>query len=128
MDFVRVRWSSSIVIALAACAASVIGQGGAFAADAQKGKAAFIQHGCWQCHDFAAEGSIATSGGKVIARTPLPLDAFISFVRTTNGPMPPYRPAVLSDDELGDIYAYLLSLPEPKPPGDIPLLGAVRSQ
>jgi mono/diheme cytochrome c family protein len=102
----------------------VCGEGSALAADAQKGKTAFIQHGCWQCHDYNGQGSVATSNGKVIARTPLPLDAFVSFVRTTNGQMPPYRAPVLSDDELGDIYAYLQSLPEPKAVSDIPLLNS----
>ena len=90
--------------------------------DAQKGKIAFIKHGCWQCHDFNGQGSIATSNGEVIARTPLPLDAFISFVRTSNGQMPPYRTPIISDEELTDIYAYLQSLPEPKAVSDIPLL------
>ena len=101
------------------------GQGSALAdGDAQKGRVAFTQHGCWQCHDFAGEGSVATSNGKVIARTQLPLDAFMSFVRTTNGQMPPYRAPVLSDDDLGDIYAYLQSLPAPKAVSDIPLLNS----
>jgi len=101
------------------------GQGSALAdGDAQKGRVAFTQHGCWQCHDFAGEGSVATSNGKVIARTQLPLDAFMSFVRTTNGQMPPYRAPVLSDADLGDIYAYLQSLPEPKAVSDIPLLNS----
>jgi mono/diheme cytochrome c family protein len=90
--------------------------------DAQKGKVAFIKHGCWQCHDFNGEGSIATSNGRVIARTELPLDAFISFVRSTNGAMPPFREAILSDQDLTDIYAYLQSLPAPKSANDIPLL------
>ena len=113
--------SAAAVVALAAFFG---GQGGAFAASAEKGKTAFIQHGCWQCHDFAGEGSVATSNGKVIARTQLPLDAFVNFVRTTNGQMPPYRAPVLSDDELGDIYAYLQSLPAPKAVSDIPLLSS----
>jgi|SRR5271156_4712040 len=116
------------VASIAAIIASVAVQGGAVAADAQKGKLAFVQHGCWQCHDFAGEGSIATSNGKVIARTALPLDVFISLVRNTNGQMPPYRPAVISDLELTDIYAYLQSLPQPKAASDIPLLSGVRSQ
>jgi mono/diheme cytochrome c family protein len=120
--FMRIlQVSAAAVVALAACFG---GQGGAFAASAEKGKTAFIQHGCWQCHDFAGEGSVATSNGKVIARTQLPLDAFVNFVRTTNGQMPPYRAPVLSDDELGDIYAYLQSLPEPKAVSDIPLLNS----
>jgi len=108
--------------------AALTGAGAAFAADAAKGKAAFVQHGCWQCHDYAGEGSIATSNGKVLARTQLALDAFKTFVRTTNGAMPPYRAAVLSDADLDDIYAYLQSLPQPKAVSDIPLLNDARSK
>ncbi len=128
MHLVRVS-AVPTVVALVALAACVSGPGSALAADAAKGKAAFIQHGCWQCHDFNGQGSIATSNGKVIARTQLPLDAFISFVRTTNGQMPPFRPPIISDAELTDIYAYLESLPAPKAVSDIPLLNNdVRSQ
>jgi len=117
MSFVRVCSAAAVVVLIACGAALADG-------DAQKGRVAFTQHGCWQCHDFAGEGSVATSNGKVIARTQLPLDAFISFVRTTNGQMPPYRAPVLSDADLGDIYAYLQSLPEPKAVSDIPLLNS----
>ena len=127
MRFVRIA-ALPAVVALAVLAGGGACQTSAQAADAAKGKAAFIQHGCWQCHDFAAEGSVATSNGRVIARTALPLDAFKSFVRTTDGAMPPYRPAVLRDDELDDIYAYLQSLPQPKAASDIPLLNNARSQ
>jgi cytochrome c553 len=100
----------------------------ALAASPEKGKAAYVQHGCWQCHDNAGQGSLPTSGGKIIARTQLPLDAFKSFVRTTNGAMPPYRQVILADEELDDIYAYLQSLPPPKAVGDIPLLNGMRSE
>jgi cytochrome c len=124
MRFVQV--SAAAVAALMACVGG--GQGSALAASAEKGKTAFIQNGCWQCHDYNGQGSVATSNGKVIARTQLPLDAFVSFVRTTNGQMPPYRAPVLSDGDLGDIYAYLQSLPEPKAASDIPLLNSVRAQ
>ena len=126
MRFVQV--SAAAVVALMAFASGFSGQSSALAASAEKGKTAFIQNGCWQCHDYNGQGSVATSNGKVIARTQLPLDAFISFVRTTNGPMPPYRAPVLSDGDLGDIYAYLQSLPEPKAVSDIPLLNGVRAQ
>jgi mono/diheme cytochrome c family protein len=117
MAFVRVCSAAAVVVLMACGAALADG-------DAQKGRVAFTQHGCWQCHDFAGEGSVATSNGKVIARTQLPLDAFMSFVRTTNGQMPPYRAPVLSDADLGDIYAYLQSLPEPQAVSDIPLLNS----
>ena len=126
MKFVRLSAASLLIAAVA----SVAGQGAALAdGDAVKGKAAFMRNGCWQCHDYNGQGSVATSNGKVIARTELPLDAFISFVHTTNGAMPPFRPQVLSDADLTDIYAYLQSLPAPKPVSDIPLLNsATRSQ
>jgi cytochrome c553 len=127
MRFVRVSVVPAVV-ALAALATSIGGAGSAVAASAEKGKAAFIQHGCWQCHDFNGQGSVATSNGRVIARTQLPLDAFKGFVRTTNGAMPPFREAILSDGDLDDIYAYLQSLPQPKAVSDIPLLGEARSQ
>jgi ubiquinol-cytochrome c reductase cytochrome c subunit len=125
----RMRIVRTVFLSVALAGLAAASSASAFAADAEKGKAAFIQHGCWQCHDFAGEGSVATSNGRVIARTQLPLDAFKSFVRTTNGQMPPYRPEVLSDDDLDNIYAYLQSLPQPKAAGDIPLLNNnVRSQ
>jgi mono/diheme cytochrome c family protein len=117
MVFVRVCSAAAVIVVMACGAALADG-------DAQKGRVAFNQHGCWQCHDFNGQGSVATSNDKVIARTQLPLDAFVSFVRTTNGPMPPYRAPVLSDAELGDIYAYLQSLPAPKAVSDIPLLNS----
>jgi mono/diheme cytochrome c family protein len=119
MSFLR-SFTSSLLLVFGV---SIAGHGIALAdGDALKGKVAFMRNGCWQCHDIAGEGSIATSNGKVIARTQLPLDAFISFVHTTNGAMPPFRPQVLSDADLTDIYAYLQSLPEPKQVKDIPLL------
>jgi mono/diheme cytochrome c family protein len=117
-----------VLIAFVAIAVSFTGTNIAAAADAAKGKIAFTEHGCWQCHGFAGQGSVATSNGRVIARTQLPLDGFKSFVRTTNGAMPPFRAAVLSDDELDNIYAYLQSLPAPKAVSDIPLLSNARAQ
>ena len=126
MRFVQVFAAAGVALMAFACGFG--GQGGALAASAENGKTAFIRNGCWQCHDYNGQGSVATSNGKVIARTQLPLDAFVSFVRTTNGQMPPYRAPVLSDGDLGDIYAYLQSLPEPKAVSDIPLLSSVRAQ
>jgi len=109
-------------IACAAIVALVAGSGAALAASAENGKVAYVKQGCWQCHGFVGQGSVATSGGKVIARTELPFEAFAGFVRNTNGAMPPYREAVLSDADLADIYAYLQSVPKPPDAGSIPLL------
>ena len=92
----------------------------AFAAgSAEKGKSAFVQHGCWQCHGYVGQGGIT---GPKLAPNPMPLDAMSVFVRNTRGAMPPYQKAILSDADLADIHAYLSSLPKPPDAKSIPLL------
>jgi mono/diheme cytochrome c family protein len=102
--------------------ALVLGNGAACAASAENGKAAFVTHGCWQCHGFEGQGSIVTSNGAVLANTQLPFESFAAFVRSTNRAMPPFSEKILSDGDLADIYAYLQSVPKPKDVGSIPLL------
>ena len=92
---------------LAVVVALIVGPALALAASPEKGKTAFVKHGCWQCHNYDGQGSIATSNGKVIARTALSVEAFKVFVRNINGAMPPYRAAILTDDELDDICEQL---------------------
>ncbi|HJY76272.1 MAG TPA: cytochrome c [Burkholderiales bacterium] len=91
----------------------------AFSADATKGKSAFMKNGCWQCHGELGQGGAA---GKTLAPKPMPLEAFNVFVRNSNGPMPPYPKEILSDADLADIHAYLLSIPAAKDYKSIPLL------
>jgi len=110
-------------LALAAFAASLaLHQGAAAAPSAENGKTAFVKHGCWQCHGFEGQGSVASSGGRVIADTQLPFEAFQAYVRDPSGSMPPFHAEVVSDTDLADIYAYLQSRPKPKPAKDIPQL------
>jgi mono/diheme cytochrome c family protein len=105
-----------------ALAAFVIGHAGAFAASAEHGKDLFLKHGCWECHGTMGQGSIATSNSKRLAPDPLPWESFSGFVRSTNGAMPPFSDKILSDADLGDIYAYLQSIPKPPDAKSIPLL------
>ncbi len=114
----------AIRLGLAALAAGlVLGSGAALAAGSpEKGKAAFMKYGCFQCHGTIGQGSVATSGGKVIYKTALPLESFIGFVRSTNRAMPPYSEKILPNADLEDIYAYLESLPKPADAKTIPLL------
>ena len=111
-------------VALAAVAAGVVfGHGAALAAgDATKGRAAFMQNGCWQCHGMQGQGSASTSAGKVLAPDPLPYEDFAAFVRSTNRTMPPYSANILPNEDLADIHAYLASIPKPKDHKTIPLL------
>jgi ubiquinol-cytochrome c reductase cytochrome c subunit len=110
-------------VALAALTAGVaLGHGSAFAADAAKGKAAFLKYGCWQCHGTEGQGSAITSGGKVLAPDPIPLDTFVAFVRSTDRAMPPYSEKILPNEDIADIHAYLASIPKAKDYKTIPLL------
>ena len=88
----------------------------------EKGKEAFVKHGCFQCHGTVGQGSVITSGGKVLTNTALPLEAFQAFVRTTNRAMPPYSEKILPNEDLADIYAYLEAIPKPVDYKTIPLL------
>ncbi len=47
---------------------------------------------------------MATSGGRVIADTQLPFEAFKAYVRDPSGAMPPFHAEILSDSDLADIY------------------------
>jgi mono/diheme cytochrome c family protein len=96
------------------------GDGGAFAADAEKGKASFMKYGCFQCHGMVGQGAVT---GPKLAPDPLPWEALSTFVRTTNRTMPPYKEAVLPTADLQDIYAYLQSIPPTRDWKTIPLLG-----
>ena len=107
---------------MALAAACVLGHGPALAADAAKGKAAYMKYGCWQCHGIEGQGSSATSLGKVLAPDPMPLETMVAFVRSTNRAMPPYSEQVLPNEDLADIHAYLASVPKGKDHKSIPLL------
>jgi mono/diheme cytochrome c family protein len=104
---------------LAALAASLLFGGAAFAASAEKGKTAYVQHGCWQCHGFQGQGGIT---GPKLAPDPIAAEAFTAFVRGSNRAMPPYPEAVLSNEDLADIHTYLQSIPKAADYKSIPLL------
>ena len=107
------------LLALAALAAGLAFDQSAEAASAEKGKVAYVKHGCWQCHGFVGQGAVT---GPKLAPNPMPLPALSAFVRFTNGAMPPYQKAILSDEDLADIHAWLQSLPTAPDYKSIPLL------
>ena len=73
------------------------------------------------CGAVPRAGQGAVTGPK-LAPDPMPFEALSSFVRTTNRAMPPYKEAVLPNDVLADIYAYLQSIPPTQDWRTIPLL------
>ena len=118
----RMMSAFGVRVGLAAIVAGLLaGQGSALAADGARGKILFTQkYGCYECHGTQGQGSPVT--GPKLAPGPLPYETLSAFVRTSNGPMPPFREAILPNADLEDIYAYLQSIPPPKDWKTIPLL------
>lgn len=83
------------------------------AGDAKHGKQIFEAQGCFKCHGSEGQGRPQTakeSAVPQIAPTRLALPAFLRFVRSPAGQMPPYGSQQVSDSDLADLYAFLQSL------------------
>lgn len=91
--------------------------GAAPAGNVENGRKAFIQHGCFSCHGYSAEGG----PGARLAQNPIPFQGFVQYVRRPRRSMPPYGTQV-SDQELADIYAFIKSIPPSPDAKSIPLL------
>ena len=79
----------------------------------ENGKKLYEKYGCSDCHGLLGQG--APTSGPRIAPNPLPLAAFIRYVRAPRLQMPPYTAKVMPDQELADVRAYLNSVPKPAP-------------
>ncbi len=104
---------------LAAMAAGLVLGLSSVSSASEKGKQLYVKHGCWQCHGFVGQGGIA---GPALVPKVMPLEAMTGFVRNSNRAMPPYREAILSNADMADIHAYLVSIPPPADPKSVPLL------
>lgn len=120
---VGTRFIAFWAVALALSASALFGQSKELSGDVEKGRAIFVKNGCYQCHGYLGQGTIA---GARLMQTKLSQAGFIGFVR--NPPpssMPQFRAKVMSDQELADVYAYIKSIPPPKAAKDIPLLSGL---
>ena len=88
------------------------------------GESAYLRIGCQACHGTVGHGGAAPR----LAPNTLPLEGFATWVR--NGTpgwsflsgMPAYPAAILPDEDLADIRAYLASVSAPPSVDEIPLL------
>ena len=90
------------------------------AGNAANGKKIYAAYGCYQCHGYEGQGGGVA--GVRLAPRPIALPAFISYVRAPKNQMPPYTSKVVTDQELADMYAFLLTVPPPPAVSSIPLL------
>ena len=110
------------ILAIAVVAAGAFAQSGG---NAENGKRLFLRDGCWECHGYAGQGG---RDGARLASTVLTAPALIRYVRRPTGAMPAYIDKIISDQELTDIWAYVKTLPGPKPVKDIPILNAAKNE
>lgn len=89
--------------------------------NAQKGQRLFMSYGCYECHGNEGQGSRQTAGSR-IGPIQIPFAPFVSYIREPSAQMPPYSTKAVSDADLADIYAFLLSRPPSAPAKSIPLL------
>jgi ubiquinol-cytochrome c reductase cytochrome c subunit len=84
----------------------------------ERGRADYVELGCYQCHGFQGQGGAAPR----LAPEPISLDNFMRIVRRPPNVMPAYSPAVLSEEQLERMHAYLESIPQPPDVSSLPLL------
>jgi mono/diheme cytochrome c family protein len=87
------------------------------APDAVRGKELYVKYTCYACHGFDGHGG---AGARLVPMKML-LPVFTAYIRSPRQ-MPAYRAKVISDAQLGDIWAYIKSIPESPAPQKIPLL------
>src|SRR5580692_1849708 len=113
----KMKKVSMLVLAAAAL------PGLSLAQNVENGKRVFVRDGCYECHGYAGQGTIA---GARIGPPVLNAQGMIRYIRRPAGAMPAFTDKVLSDQEVNDIWAYLKTMPVPKPVKDIPLLNQIK--
>ena len=91
------------------------------AGSAERGKKIYMEQLCHNCHGTVGQGGDRGAGPK-IAPNPFPYIAFVQHVRKPRQVMPPYTDKVLPDQDLADIYAYIVAIKPSPAAKDIPLL------
>ena len=94
---------------------------GAPPGDAERGRKIYMQQLCYTCHGTVGQGGERGAGPKIYPN-PFPYQAFLMQVRKPRQAMPPYTEQHVSDQDLADMYHYLLSIKPAPAAKDIPLL------
>ena len=123
----RVKCIATLAGAMLAASACAIAQTQAQAQDAPRGDAGngkriYLALGCFTCHGRSGQGGAFNGPAPILASTALPFDGFKGQVRDPSNDMPAYSDAVLSDQDIADIFAFVKALPGPRSAKDISIL------
>ncbi len=113
------RLFSATLVGLATTA--VLAQDQAPAGSTGRGYQVYIKVQCYTCRGTVGQGGDRGTGPNLVPGL-FPYAAFETQVRAPRQDMPAYRKPFLSDQDLADIYAYLLSIKPSAPAKDITLL------
>ncbi len=91
------------------------------AGSVERGQKIYTHQLCHACHGTVGQGGERGAGPK-IAPNPFPWVAFEQQVRKPRQVMLPYSAKNLPDQDLADIYAYLVSIKTGPLAKDVPLL------
>lgn len=109
------------ILALVAASAAMAVLADAPAGDAARGKGSYMKNMCYTCHGTAGQGGDRGSGPR-IAYDVWPWEAFAQQVRRPRQSMPRYDAIHVSDQDLADIYAYVLAQKRGAKAADIAIL------
>jgi ubiquinol-cytochrome c reductase cytochrome c subunit len=112
-------------LALCVGAASLPCHAQSSASDIERGRALYMENGCFSCHGTVGQGS-DRSGAPKLAPDPYPYEAFRALVRTPRETMPRLDVKHVSDEQLQLMHRFLASLPKGASAKDIPVLQALQ--
>jgi mono/diheme cytochrome c family protein len=114
-----------VAVAGAVIAAVVVAFAGAARAqdappgDAIEGKRLYLAVGCFTCHGRSGQGGAMNGPAPILAKTQMPFEGFKGQLRNPVNEMPAYSEKVMTDKQVADIYAFVESLPGPRPTKDM---------
>ena len=88
----------------------------------QAGKDLYLRYSCYACHGYDGHGG---AGARLVPMR-MTGERFTAYVHNPRQ-MPPYSTKLLTDAQLGDVWAYIKSLPVSPDAKDIPLLARIMS-
>jgi mono/diheme cytochrome c family protein len=87
--------------------------------DPVEGKRLYLAVGCFTCHGRSGQGGNMNGPAPILAKTAMPFDGFKGQLRRPVNDMPAYSEQVMTDKQIADIYAFVESLPGPRPTKDM---------
>jgi mono/diheme cytochrome c family protein len=84
-----------------------------------EGKRLYLADGCFLCHGRAGQGGAMNGPAPILAKTAMPFEGFVGQLRQPQSDMPAYAEIVMSQKQIADIYAFLQTLPGPRPTKDM---------